>query len=98
MYSEAHEKNPNAGGADIVRNITAKMSVNTVSSTGTSTDAWNWIYARHEGYDCDMTIQNPGDVVTNIWVEGNLCVENTARLMGNQATPSSGPRWSSRGT
>ena len=91
VYSEAHEKNPNAGGADIVRNITAKMSVNTVSSTGTSTDAWNWIYARHEGYACDMVIQNPGDVVTNIWVEGNLCVENTARLMGNQADTVIGP-------
>jgi hypothetical protein len=83
VYSEAHETNPN-GGSDIVRNVTAKLQVQRVTEQAETTNLWNWIYAKHEGYTCDMTIQNPGDVVTNVWVEGNLCVENTARLMGDQ--------------
>jgi Tfp pilus assembly protein PilX len=84
VTSEAHERNPN-GGTDLVRTVVAKLTVQTSSTAPANTDAWNWIYGRHVGYSCDMVIQNPGDVNTNIYAEGNLCVENTASLMG---TPS----------
>lgn len=83
ITSEAHQKNPTPGGADVVRTVKAKLRVQSVSSTDAGTTAWNWIYAKHTGSTCDMTIQNPGNVNTNVYVEGNLCVENTAVLMGD---------------
>ena len=42
--------------------------------------AWNYIWAKATGSTCDMTIGQSVDVATPLYVEGNLCLQNTATI------------------
>jgi hypothetical protein len=87
ITSEAHERNPNPGGSDIVRVVLTKFQVASINVVTTTSTTWDWIYSRHTGSTCDMTVQNPGEVSTNVYAEGNLCVENTAVILGDPNAP-----------
>jgi hypothetical protein len=42
--------------------------------------SWNYIWATRSGYGCDMTIQQSVNVASPLYVEGNLCLQNTATI------------------
>jgi hypothetical protein len=42
--------------------------------------AWNYIWAKATGSVCDMTIGQSVNVATPLYVEGNLCLQNTATI------------------
>jgi hypothetical protein len=42
--------------------------------------AWNYIWAKTTGSTCDMTIGQSVNVATPLYVEGNLCLQNTATI------------------
>ena len=42
--------------------------------------AWNYIWAKATGSTCDMTIGQSVNVATPLYVEGNLCLQNTATI------------------
>ena len=42
--------------------------------------AWNYIWAKATGSACDMTIGQSVNVATPLYVEGNLCLQNTATI------------------
>ena len=42
--------------------------------------AWNYIWAKSTGSVCDMTIGQSVNVATPLFVEGNLCLDNTATI------------------
>ena len=62
--------------------------------------AWNYIWAKATGSTCDMTIGQSVNVATPLYVEGNLCLQNSATIASTVEMPSvSGrtkPRWQRR--
>jgi hypothetical protein len=42
--------------------------------------AWNYIWAKATGSTCDMTIGQSVNVATPLYVEGNLCLQNSATI------------------
>jgi hypothetical protein len=42
--------------------------------------AWNYIWAKATGSACDMTIGQSVNVATPLYVEGNLCLQNSATI------------------
>jgi hypothetical protein len=42
--------------------------------------AWNYIWAKSTGSTCDMTIGQSVNVATPLYVEGNLCLQNSATI------------------
>jgi hypothetical protein len=42
--------------------------------------AWNYIWAKATGSTCDMTIGQSVSVATPLYVEGNLCLQNSATI------------------
>jgi hypothetical protein len=42
--------------------------------------AWNYIWAKATGSACDMTIGQSVNVATPLFVEGNLCLQNTSTI------------------
>lgn len=87
VTSEAREKSPTPGASDVVRTVSATFQVANVSTTTTASTAWDWLYSRHTGSACDMEIRNPGAVSTNVYAEGNLCLGQTAVILGDPYAP-----------
>jgi len=74
-------RNPTGPGTSPVRRV---LSVN-VPVQGSfrqplNNMAWNYIWAKATGSTCDMTIGQSVNVATPLFVEGNLCLQNTSTI------------------
>jgi hypothetical protein len=72
-----------AGGR--TRTITAKVPVYPSLSQPLNNPAWNYVFSRGTGAACDTTLGNSVDVKSPFYVEGNLCLQNTATISGGPA-------------
>src|SRR5215208_1757285 len=66
--------------APVVRTVSELVDVQPSLSQPANTISWNYIWATRSGYGCDMTIQQSVAVASPLYVEGNLCLQNTATI------------------
>jgi len=86
LTSIGKTKNPTgAGQSQIRRKLTAKVPVTPTLTQPLNNPAWNYIYSSRTGNTCDMTLQQSVLLRSPLYVNGNLCLENSAAI-------TSGPR------
>ena len=84
LYSTGHVRNP-YGGADYQKTLHAIIPVVPVTTQPLNNPSWNYIFSRNTGSGvafsgCDMTLANSVNVTSPLYVMGNLCLQNTARI------------------
>jgi hypothetical protein len=84
LYSTGHVRNP-FGGADYQKTLHAIIPVVPVTTQPLNNPSWNYIFSRNTGSGvafsgCDMTLGNSVNVTSPLYVMGNLCLQNTARI------------------
>jgi hypothetical protein len=62
------------------RRLTATTQVVPTLSQPLNTLAWNYIYSRQTGNTCDMTIGQTVSIASPLYVNGNLCLQNQAKV------------------
>jgi Tfp pilus assembly protein PilX len=72
-------QNPTSTGF-LTRRLTATSQVVPTLSSPLNTLAWNYIYARQTGNTCDMTIGQTVQISSPLFVNGNLCLQNSAKV------------------
>ncbi len=63
------------------RTLTARALLTLPPSHTLVASIWNWVYSAKTGSECDMTIDQSVSLATPLWVVGNLCLRNTARVV-----------------
>jgi hypothetical protein len=66
--------------ADVQRTLTAKVPVTATLTQPLNNPAWNYIFNKHTGSTCDMTISNNVAGSSRLYVAGNLCLSNNANI------------------
>src|SRR6266550_5706360 len=84
LFSTGYVRNP-YGGADYEKTLRATVPVVPVTTQPLNNPSWNYIFSRSTGSGvalsgCDMTLQNSVNVTAPLYVMGNLCLKNTARI------------------
>jgi hypothetical protein len=70
--------------ADVRRTLKAAVPVTPTTTQPLNNPAWNYIYSTQvTGGECDMTIDNTVEVKTRVYVAGNLCLNNQAKILGS---------------
>jgi hypothetical protein len=83
-------KNPTGQIADVTRTLTAKVPVTATITQPLNNPSWNYIMSTQvTGGECDMTISNNVEVRTNLYVFGNLCLEQQGKVMRGETNPTS---------
>jgi len=83
VTSTAVTRNPTVPSAALVRRmLKVDVPVDASFSQPLNNMAWNYIWAKATGSTCDMTIGQSVDVATPLFVEGNLCLQNSATISG----------------
>jgi hypothetical protein len=81
ISSIGETKNPTgASAAPIRRMLTAKVPVTPTLTQPLNSPAWNYIYSTRTGNTCDMVISQSVQVASPLYVNGNLCLQNTAAI------------------
>ena len=74
-------RNPTGGNTSPVRRtLGVNVGVDASYSQPLNNMAWNYIWAKATGSTCDMTIGQSVTVATPLYVEGNLCLQNSATI------------------
>ena len=74
-------RNPTGPGTSPVRRVlNVRVPVEPSFQQPLNNMAWNYIWAKATGSPCDMTIGQSVNVATPLFVEGNLCLQNTAKI------------------
>jgi hypothetical protein len=76
----AFAPNPASPGNRLMRSLRAHIAVIPTLSQPLNSPAWNYIYSRGTGATCDMTIGQTVVLGAPLLVNGNLCLENQARI------------------
>jgi len=84
LTSTSSVRNP-YGTRVLHRTLTARAPVYPAPSQPLNSPSWNYIYSRALGTGqpfsgCDMTLTNQVEVTSPLFVNGNLCLENKARI------------------
>lgn len=78
-------KNPSPGSADVERRLEAKVPVTPTLTQPLNNPAWNYIMSTQiTGGECDMTIGNTVEVRSNLFVFGNLCLDNQGKVLNGE--------------
>jgi hypothetical protein len=85
LFSTGYVRNPH-GGADYQKTIRATIPVVPTTTQPLNNPSWNYIFSRATGTGealngCDMTIQQSVEVHAPLYVMGNLCLQNKAKIM-----------------
>lgn len=81
-------KNPTGpGSADVTRKLTAQVPVTPSTAQPLNNPSWNYIMSTATGSECDMSIVNSVEVKTNLYVFGNLCLFNQAKVLAGETNP-----------
>src|SRR3989440_7358437 len=84
LFSTGYVRNP-YGGADYRKTLRATIPVVPVTTQPLNNPSWNYIFSRATGSGvafsgCDMTLANSVNVTAPLYVMGNLCLQNTAKI------------------
>lgn len=69
--------------APIRKTMTAKAQISLTTPPGQNLEIWNWLYSpAYSGAAgvCDTTIDQQVTIAANLWVGGNLCLNNGANV------------------
>jgi hypothetical protein len=82
-------KNPTGPQVDdVLRKLTAQVPVTPTTTQPLNNPSWNYIMSTQiTGGECDMTIGNTVQVRTNLYVFGNLCLENQGKVLAGETHP-----------
>jgi hypothetical protein len=85
LFSTGHVRNPH-GGADYKKTIRATIPVVPTTTQPLNNPSWNYVFSRATGSGvafsgCDMTIQQTVEIHSPLYVMGNLCMQNKAKVM-----------------
>jgi hypothetical protein len=85
LFSTGYVRNPH-GGADYQKTIRATIPVVPTTTQPLNNPSWNYIFSRATGSGvalngCDMTIQQSVEVNSPLYVMGNLCLQNKAKIV-----------------
>lgn len=81
LTSMGRIKNPTgAPASDVQRTLTAKVPVTATLTQPLNNPAWNYIFNKHTGSTCDMTLSNNVTGSSRLYVAGNLCISNNAAV------------------
>jgi hypothetical protein len=84
LFSTGYVRNP-YGGLDYQKTLRATIPVVPTTTQPLNNPSWNYIFSRNPGSGvalsgCDMTLQNSVNVTSPLYVMGNLCLKNTAKI------------------
>jgi hypothetical protein len=84
LFSTGYVRNP-YGSTDYQKTLRATIPVVPVTTQPLNNPSWNYIFSRSTGTGlplsgCDMTLQNSVNVTSPLYVMGNLCLKNTAKI------------------
>jgi len=84
LFSTGYVRNP-YGGVDYQKTLRATIPVVPTTTQPLNNPSWNYIFSRNTGSGvalsgCDMTLQNSVNVTSPLYVMGNLCLKNTAKI------------------
>ncbi len=79
ITSTGSVRNPTSAG-NLTKTLTVKTQVIPTLSQPLNTPAWNYIYARQTGNTCDMTLSQSVSVNSPLYVNGNLCLQNSSQV------------------
>jgi hypothetical protein len=83
-------KNPSGQITDVRRTLTAKVPVTATVTQPLNNPSWNYIMSTQvTGGACDMTIANSVEVRTNLYVFGNLCLQQQGKVLRGETQPTS---------
>jgi hypothetical protein len=83
-------KNPSGQITDVQRTLTAKVPVTATVSQPLNNPSWNYIMSTQvTGGECDMSIPNNVEVRTNLYVFGNLCLEQQGKVLRGETNSTS---------
>lgn len=72
------------GGAATMRALTATVHVRPAPSQDNYVTAWNYVFLRDTTPGvCNLTMQNSATVSISLYIEGNLCFQNTSAVAEN---------------
>jgi hypothetical protein len=80
ITSTGQVSNPNAAAA-VTRTLRASVRVVPALANTLNSQAWNYIYDWGTGSTCDMTLTQSVEIDSPLYVEGNLCMQNTATVV-----------------
>jgi hypothetical protein len=82
VTSTSYVRNPNARSKPISRKFTASVVVTPTLSQPLNNPSWNYIYATRPVTPgvCDEVVQQSVQVASPFYVNGNLCLQNTATI------------------
>jgi len=86
LTSTGTVRNPTGGSKPVQRTLTARAPVVPADQQQLQSPSWNYIYSRAPGTGqafngCDMTLSNSVAVSSPLFVNGNLCMQNTATII-----------------
>jgi hypothetical protein len=84
LFSTGYVRNPH-GGAEYQKTIRATIPVVPTTTQPLNNPSWNYIFSRATGTGealngCDMTLQQSVEVNAPLYVMGNLCLQNKAKI------------------
>lgn len=87
LTSTGYVRNPTGNSASkLKKTIRATIPVVPVTTQPLNNPSWNYVFARAPNWSgvalsgCDMTIQQSVNVTSPLYVLGNLCLKNTAKI------------------
>jgi hypothetical protein len=87
LTSTGYVRNPTGGKttSDLKKTIKAKIPVVPTTTQPLNNPSWNYVMARSTGTGvafsgCDMTLQQSVNVTSPLYVMGNLCMQNKAKI------------------
>ena len=73
--------------SDAYRKLTAQVRVTPTTTQPLNNLSWNYIMSTATGNTCDMTIGNTVEVKTNLYVFGNLCLQQQGKVLKGENHP-----------
>ena len=73
-------KNPTGPAQAVRRTLTVKVGLTPPADTRVGLEVWNWIYSHRTGNTCDMSILQSVNLLSPLYVRGNLCLRNGAKV------------------
>jgi Tfp pilus assembly protein PilX len=83
LTSVGEIKNPTGATRKVTRTLSAKVPVVPTYTQPLNNPAWNYIYSTKPASPlptCDMTLQQSVTIGSPLYVNGNLCLQNTAAI------------------
>lgn len=81
VYGLGLVRNPTGPAAPQIRRlVTATVRITSSLTQRLNNQAWNYLFAKNTGQTCDMTMRNYVTIDASLYVNGNLCLDNFAKI------------------